>query len=146
MKIIKNIAIVLILIFSSCNNNKLQKTPIDKFIGTWELKGRKMTNGIQIKIHKNKKGDLIGKVVKLNNNKYVKYFVDINDILISKISRKSNYEFKITERKIASELFGYYGINTSDKFIAQFIGNDTIGLGKGNSDPQKSNIFYIRIK
>ena len=41
--------IVLSILLGNCNG-KLQKVPEDKFIGTWEVKGADVTEGILIKI------------------------------------------------------------------------------------------------
>ena len=73
MRFIKKSAIyfaAIILLFS-CNSNNFKETPIDRFIGVWELQGRSMFNGIEIKIEENSSGKLIGKVISLNDNKYV---------------------------------------------------------------------------
>ena len=53
-----------IFIISNCNNSNLKKTPENQFIGTWELKGRKMFDGVNIKIERNKDERLIGRVIK----------------------------------------------------------------------------------
>jgi hypothetical protein len=58
----------------SCDTSKLHETPLDNFEGTWELVGRTMFNGITIKIEENTSGKFVGKVFKLNDNKYVKMF------------------------------------------------------------------------
>ena len=133
------------LLFFSCNSNKFNKTPIDSFIGTWELEGREMFNGIKIKIEESENGKLKGKVIKLNDNKYIKMFVEINDIWVTDISRSSNYRFKLTEKKIANSLFAMYGQKTIFEYKAEFIDNNTIGLGTRNSDLIESQIKYIRI-
>ena len=54
-------------------------------------------------------------------------FVDSNAIWISGIKRTSNYQFKLTEKKIAKDLFSLYGLGTSNEFKAEFIDENTIG-------------------
>ncbi len=115
-----------------------------KFIGDWELKGRSSFTGMQIKIIK-EDGDLKGKILQVSNSKYVKMFAEKGDIWVKKIKRNSNFSFTLTESKIAAELFAMYGNSTSNEFHAEFINDNKIGLTKGNSDPQKSSIFYERI-
>ena len=51
-----------------------------------ELKGRPMYDGIRIKIEKKKKDNLAGRVVALNDNKYVKLFVEKDDIWVPGIT------------------------------------------------------------
>ncbi len=140
------IALLFGLLLISCDTSKLHETPIDNFEGIWELSGRTMFDGIKIKIEKRDNGDLMGKVISLNDNKYVKMFVEPNDIWVTGISRSSNYEFKLTEKKIGSVLFSVYGLSTTNEYKVEFIDDDTIGLGRDNSDPTKSPIKYIRLK
>lgn len=141
----------LIILFSigillvSCDTSKLKETPISQFEGIWELQGRKMFNGVKIKIEKNEKGKLFGKVVELNGNKYVNMFIAENDIWIKSITRSSNFEFKLLENKIAKDLFAIYDLPTAVEYKAEFIDNDKIGLATGNSDPTESSIIYKRI-
>jgi len=99
------------LFLLSCSE-KLKTVPDDKFIGTWEIKGASIMDGTQIQIQK-ENNKLIGRIVKLNNNKYVKLFADSNEVWISEISRNSNYEFKLTESKLGKDLFALYGQKTS---------------------------------
>ncbi|MCK4664654.1 MAG: hypothetical protein KAT68_17425 [Bacteroidales bacterium] len=137
---------VIIFSFTNCTTDKFEKIPEDRFIGIWELRGRPMFEGIKILIEKNDNDELIGKIVELNNNKYVRLFADSADIWISNIKRVSNYQFRLTEKKIAKELFSLYGLNTSTEFKIEFIDNNTFGLATGNSDPSKSDIFYKRLE
>jgi len=139
---IKPATIFLMLILAGCSTNF--KVPEEKFIGLWELKGRSMFDGIQIRIEK-EDGTLKGKIVKLNDNKLVKMFSDINDVWISEIKRTSNSEFKIIEKKIAKDLFALYGISTTQEFSAEFIDDKTIGLGTGISSAKNSKLLYVRI-
>jgi len=136
--------IIAILILSSCSQ-EFEKIPDDEFIGTWELTGRKMFDGIQISIQK-ENGKFEGKITKLNENKYVQFFADSNDIWISDIARSSNYQFKLKEKKIGKDLFALYGLGTTEEFKIEFIDKNTFGLAKSNSDPKSSEIRYKRIK
>ena len=45
--------VIIALLFFSCDN--INKEPVDKFEGLWEIKGRTMFDGIQIKIEKETK-------------------------------------------------------------------------------------------
>jgi hypothetical protein len=132
------------ILLASCDG-KLKETPISQVEGIWELQGRKMFNGVKIKIEKNEKGKLFGKIVELNGNKYVNMFIAENDIWIKSINRSSNFEFKLLENKIAKDLFAIYDIPTSVEYKAEFIDNDKIGLATGNSNPTESSIIYKRI-
>lgn len=135
-----------IVLLTSCANENFRKVPDKSFLGTWELHGRSMFEGIKVKIEKTSNDKLIGHIVELNDNKYIKMFVDSNDLWISGIKRTSNYQFKLTEKKIAMDLFALYGLGTSNEFKAEFIDENTIGLAGGNSDPTKSDIIYKRIE
>lgn len=132
-------------LFVSCDSNKLEKIPMEKFIGIWELKGRTMFEGIKIEIKPSGNSELVGRIVHLNQNKYVNIFANINDIWVSEISRSSNYQFKITEKKIANELFALYGISSSTEFSGEFLDSNIIGLAKGTADPLKSDVQYHRV-
>lgn len=132
-------------ILQSCDSSKLKPTSMDNFKGIWELQGRSMVNGIKIKIDENNQGELTGKVIELNDNKYVNMFVEINDTWISSIKRSSNFEFNLTEKKIGSALFSIYGLSTTTQFKVQFIDQNTIGLSN-NGDPTSSTINYKRLK
>ncbi len=134
------------ILMSNCDSSKLHKTPIENFEGIWELSGRPMFDGIRIKIEKEKPDKLIGRVISLNDNMYVKMFSSPNDIWVTNINRTSNFDFKLTERKIGSELFSIYGLNTSQEFKVVFIDENTIGIGTGNSKPSDSSIKYIRVE
>jgi hypothetical protein len=142
--ITKTVPIIAItILFFSCSD-KLKKIPEDNFVGLWEIQGRSMFDGIQIKIEK-ENNDLIGRITKLNGNKLVKMFADSNDVWVAGIDRTSNFEFKLTEKKIAKDLFSLYGISTSQDFKVQFINDNTIGLGTESSNPQTSKVIYKRI-
>lgn len=137
---------IIILLLASCDSSKLNETPIENFIGVWEIQGRTMFDGIEVSIEKNSSGNLFGKVVKLNDNKYVQMFLEENAVWVTGIKRSSNYKFKLSERKIASELFSLYGQKTSVEYEVQFINENLIGLGTENSDPATSSIKYKRVK
>jgi len=144
--VLKAIAIIFIsFLFFGCNSNLLHKTPIDNFEGTWKLQGRTMFDGIKIKITEDKNGNFVGKVVELNDNKYVDLFVSVGDTWVTGIGRSSNFEFVLTEKKIASQLFSLYGLDTTQDYKAEFIDNNTFGLGTGSAAPSQSPIRYSRI-
>ena len=132
------------LLVMGCSE-KMKEVPSARFIGLWELKGRNMFDGMQIRIE-NKNDKLTGRIVKLNKNKLVKMFADTSDIWVSDITRSSNFQFRLTERKIAKDLFSVYGLSTSQEFRAEFIDDNTVGLGTDNSDPQKATIMYKRVE
>lgn len=136
--------VLTITLLISCDRQGLTEIPTDKFIGTWELRGRGIYDGIQLQIQK-ENDKLIGRLTKLNENKYVQMFSELEDVWVSNISRSSNYQFRLTERKIGRELFALYGISTSQEFKVEFINDDTIGLSTGGN-PNKSSIKYVRIK
>jgi len=140
------IAVLLGLVILSCDTSKFKKTPIDNFLGVWELQGRPMFEGIKIRIEKNETNEFVGKVVAINEDKYVKMFVDSADLWVTGIKQSSNFEFSLTEKKIASELFALYGQDTKTEFKVQFIDKNIFGLDAGSSDPTKSTIIYIRIE
>lgn len=135
-------SLAIAFLFFSCSS---QLVPDDKFIGTWELKGRGIFEGMQIKIAK-EDNKLVGKLVKRNNNKFIQLFSDSNDVWVSEIKRTSDYEFKLTEKKIAKDLFSLYGLSTSQDYRAQFIDDNTIGLAMDNSDPLQSTLVYKRVR
>jgi len=123
----------------------MKEVPINKFVGLWEIKGRSMFEGIHVRIEQQDQ-KLIGKIESLNHNKLIKMFAEVGDIWVADISRSSNFQFKLTERKIANDLFSLYGQSTSQDFKVEFIDDNTIGLGFGGADPQHSKILYKRIK
>lgn len=133
-----------LVLFNACSD-KYSKVPDEKFVGIWQVQGRSMFDGIEIKIEK-ADNNLTGRIYKLNDNKFIKMFADSNDVWVSEITRKSNFEFKLTEKKIARDLFSLYGLSTSQEFKAQFIDDNTIGLATESSDPRVSKILYKRVK
>ncbi len=138
------VLLLTVLLTISCDSSKLKETPIESFIGNWELHGRQMFEGIEVSINKDEKGQIVGKVISLNENKYVKMFTEINDTWVSRITRSSNYNFTLTEKKIGSALFSLYGQSATKEFNVEFIDENTIGLATGNSDPIESTIIYKR--
>jgi hypothetical protein len=138
--------LVVILLFISCDSSKLEETTMDKFIGTWELTGRSIFKNMNIKIVKLEEDTFIGKFISLNENKYVKMFVDSNETWVTSIKRLSNYEFEISERKLAADLFSLYGHSSIKTFNAQFLSDDQIVLYSKESNPKGSNLIYKRVK
>jgi hypothetical protein len=136
---------VFVLNFLYGCNGKFDKVPEERFVGTWELQGRKIYDGIQVQI-KRENGTLKGYIVKLNDNKYVRFFLEENSLWIPEIKRSSDYAFKLKENKIGKELFSIYGLSGSEEYVVGFMDENTFGLGKEGSDPQKSSVFYKRIK
>ncbi|WP_146194189.1 hypothetical protein [Brumimicrobium oceani] len=135
------IALSLLTIVSSCDTKKMSETPDSQFIGKWKLSERGMLEGIEIEISKDKKGNFIGLVTKLNDDKYVNMFMEKGDKLLSAIKRNSNFEFVITEKKIAAPLFSAYGQSTTTEFKAVFSGTNKILLGNNGSDGT-----YLKVK
>lgn len=133
------------LFISSCNTDGLTEIPMEQFVGTWSLQGRAMFEGIEIEIVK-EDGQLIGRLTNLNDNKYIQMFSVPNDLWVSEISRRSNYQFRLTEKKIARELFALYGLSTSNQFKAEFIDKDIIGLSGEGKEPKNATIRYVRVK
>jgi hypothetical protein len=142
--LIYSLLITGLAILAGCTN-KLEQVPEEQFVGEWTLKGRSMFEGMVIEIKHNDKNKLIGRIKKLNENKYVQMFADSGDIWISEISRNSNFQFKLTEKKIARELFGLYGLGSSTEFKAEFIDKNIIGISS-SGDPSGSSVIYERIE
>ena len=137
-----------VLLLMGCDASKLKEKPDDLFIGSWILQGHGMLDDLRISINKDKEGKLEGRITKLNDNKYVKLFLDSNFVIIPAIERRSNFQFVVTEKKIGSDLFSLYGMDTDVKLQAQFINNNTIVL---SSDPSStsfggSKVRLIKIK
>jgi hypothetical protein len=144
MKINIFLVMVVVLFLTACNGGT-KEVPIDSFVGMWELKGRSMFDGIQIRIEKH--GDQFsGKIIKVNDNKLVTMFAGNGDVWVSGIERTSNFQFKLTEKKLAKDLFSLYGLSTSQEFKVEFIDHNTIGLAADSSDPQHAAITYNRVE
>jgi hypothetical protein len=140
------VIILFTILISSCDGDKFQKMSMDGFKGTWELQGRSMFEGVTIQIDRNKQGEFKGEVISINDHKLVKMFAEPGDIWVSVISRVSNYEFKLVEKKIGSALFSVYGLDTSKEFKVQFIDENTIGLSGAGGNPKSSVVRYVRVK
>lgn len=144
-KIVNTFLIIIALSFLSCDTNHLSKTSIDQFNGIWELKGRSLFNEIQIEIKIDKTGKVSSEVIKLNNNKYVELFLSEGDEWVKSIRRNSNFEFVITELKLAAPLFAIYGNSKTKEWNAVFKNKDCFGISE-NKNPEKSSIEYCRVK
>ncbi len=126
--------LLILILFTSCDSTKLKETPISQFEGKWKLINRGMLEGIEIDITKDKKGKYSGKIIKLNDDKYVNMFCAIGDKFVFGISRNSNFEFTLSEKKIAAPLFSQYGISSSADFEVVFLNQNTISFGKNGSE------------
>jgi hypothetical protein len=135
----------LAVIFLSCSSDHFSKTPINQFEGLWELKGREIFNEMQVDIKIDKDGKISSKIVKLNKNKYVQLFLSEGDDWIKAIKRSSNFEFVITEKKLAAPLFSQYGNSTVKKWNVAFKGKDCFGISETKS-PEKSSMEFCRVK
>ena len=131
-------------LFAGCEG-KFEKVEEDRFVGEWELQGRGILDGMNIKIDTDN-DKLVGRISKLNDNKYVLMFSEIGDIWITEISRTSKFQFELTEKKIAGQLFSMYDISTSTEFKVEFTDNNTFGISAKNQDPSKSKALYKRIE
>lgn len=132
---------VSIMFFSSCDSSKLNEIPDSQFVGVWGLVDRGMFENIEIEIVKEKNGNFSGVVKKLNDDKYVKMFMEVDDKFVTNIKRNSNFEFVMSEKKIAAPLFSAYGQSTTKEFKVTFDGKDKILIGSNGADGA-----YIRIK
>ncbi|MEX2483598.1 MAG: hypothetical protein WED10_03530 [Brumimicrobium sp.] len=136
--------LLIFFLISSCESGNFSKTPINQFEGTWELKGRDIFNKIQVKISIDENDKVFGEVVKLNDNKYVQLFLSKGDPWITSITRNSNYEFKLSEKKIAAPLFAQYENSTTKTWNVVFKNKNCFGISEGKS-PDKSSIEYCRV-
>lgn len=145
VKILNILLIVIAMSFSSCDSNHLSKTSINQFNGVWELKGRSLFDGIQVEIEVDKSGKVSSKVVQLNDNKYVQLFLSEGDEWVRSIKRSSNFEFVISELKLAAPLFALYGNSTTKEWNVVFKNKDCFGISE-NKNPERSSIEYCRVK
>ncbi len=148
MKIFKNphiFFLIIILSFFSCDSNHFSKTPINQFNGVWELKGRSLSDGIQVEIKVDESGKVSSKVIKINDNKYVQLFLSEGDQWVKSIKRNSNFEFVVTELKLAAPLFSLYGNSKTKEWNAVFKNKDCFGISE-NKNPEKSTIEYCRVR
>lgn len=125
---------------------KMKVVDMKQFEGKWKLVGRPMYEGIVVDIKATKQHRIVGEVIKLNDNKWTKMFVDTGDVWIKNIIRLSNFQFEIIENRIAHDLFAIYGEKTTQHFRTQFIDKNTFGLGKKNDDLTISKVKYVRVK
>jgi hypothetical protein len=128
------------LFMTSCDRSKMSETSDQQFVGTWKLTGRSMLEGIEVQIKKNPDGTFKGTLATLNNNKYVQLFMSIGDEFVTGIQRHSNFQFEISEKKIAAPLFSAYGQSTSVTFNVEFKNKNEILLGNSGVDGR-----YIRV-
>lgn len=145
LRFLKFFLLLVGLMFVSCDSNQFSKTPMNQFEGVWELKGRDMFENMQIEIKLDEDGKIHSKIIKLNDNKFVRLFLSEGDQWVKDIRRTSNYEFVITEKKIAAPLFSVYGNSTSKEWNSVFKNEDCIGISESKS-PDRSKIEYCRVK
>lgn len=131
---------LLTFVVFSCDTGKLSETPMKQFPGVWIAKERPLIDGVQFEITE-KDGALEGRIVQLNDNKLVRLFLSEGDVLISEITRRSNYQFVVREKHIAASLFSTYDLPSSEELTAEFHGKNEIWLGKNGIDGK-----YIRLK
>ncbi|HBY54192.1 MAG TPA: hypothetical protein DEH15_17320 [Marinilabiliales bacterium] len=133
------------VIFQSCFN--FGYVDENHFIGTWEMKGRKIYSHMKIHIVK-EDSELKGYIISPPSNNYGQMFVKTDEIWIKEINRCSNYHFEIIEQKIASELLATYGLDANSVFYATFSENKEkiyLTKEKPNRFTQESDIYYERI-
>ncbi len=138
------IALLFLTLFSLSSCEEFRKVPVEQLEGTWRLEGRPMFEGIEITINRDR-DQLKGKITQLNSNKYVRFFCELNTLWITSIERRSNYEFYISERKIGSDLFSIYGLETTTTYKAFFEDENTLVLTGRDSGSKKSRILYKRV-
>lgn len=115
-------------VLSSCNSDSLAEKSDEIFLGEWRFKTNDIYDGITIKIEK-KSNSFKGKIIKLNDNKIINFFVDTSFVLINDIRRKSNFQFVINENIIGKELLSLYGLKTTkDRDVELYSSQDTIYL------------------
>jgi hypothetical protein len=138
------ITVICILFLFSCTDYR--RVEEDEFLGTWQLKGRKMFEGLQVRIIKDNE-DLKGYITAVPANKYARLFLDSGSVWVVDIERTSNFVFKIKEQKIANELFAIYGLETTSPFYATFSEEkDRINLFRDTQGSvQNSDVYYERL-
>ena len=146
-KLFNILSIIIVYSFvTSCSNNKYVDD--SKFIGKWELKGREIYSGMEIEIERNN-NSITGKIIKIPTNRYGELFLKKDDLWISEIKRSANYYFKITEFKIAHEIFSIYDLPASNNYYAFFSDDyNRIYFSKENPniDTKKTTIFLEKIE
>jgi hypothetical protein len=144
--ILRNMRLIILTLFISvillsCDTTKLGKTKSTQFDGFWRIENRDIYEGMEIEIKNTEENKFVGVITKLNDNKFVKMFMNVGDKIVTDISRKSNFQFILKERKIASELFSAYGQNTTQEYRVVFENKNQINLGKNGGKGR-----YIRIE
>lgn len=124
----KNSVFFLLAIFflASCDTTKLSKTSDDLFVGVWSISGETILDGVEVEITKDANGNFAGHITKLNEDKLVQMFMAEGDKLITGVKRLSNFEFELSEKKIASKLFAEYDQSTTVKYKVEFEDSDRI--------------------
>lgn len=143
----KYILLTILLSISTLSCSDYKHIDESKFIGKWALFGREIYSGMEISITK-ENNLLVGKINKTPNNKYGDIFLKTGDIWISSIKRSANHYFKITEFKIASEIFALYDLSTTNDYYATFSEDyNTIYLSKKtpNITQKKTRIYFKKI-
>lgn len=128
----------------SCSD-EYQKKELTDFNGTWMVQGAGITDSVQFTIEI-QEDRVTSQITQLNSNKWVKDFSVVGDKWVSTIERESNYQFKLKEKKIASDLFSLYDLSTSASYFVQFAHPDTICLSSSKSKILKSTHRYVRVK
>jgi S-adenosylmethionine hydrolase len=92
-----------------------------------------MFENMEVEILKEQDGNFISVVKKVNDDKFVNMFMEVGDKMVTGIKRKSNFEFVISEKKIAAPLFSQYGQSTLTEFVVTFENKDKILLGNNGA-------------
>jgi hypothetical protein len=109
-----SIIIVYSFVTSCSNYNYVDDS---KFIGKWELKGREIYSGMEIERNNN---SLTGKIIKIPTNRYGKLFLKKMICGFLKLNAPLIIILKITEFKIAHEIFSIYDLPSSNNYYAFF--------------------------
>ena len=139
------LGLLFLVSFPSCSDYKFIEE--NEFIGTWELIGRDIYSGMVIKIEE-KDNQLVGKIVELPNNIYGELFLKKGDIWVSQIKRSANYYFKVTELKIAKDLFSTYDLPANNEYYATFSEDKKsvyLTTKTPNANVKKSSVLYKKI-
>ncbi len=139
----KNSVFFLLAIFflASCDTTKLSKTSDDLFVGVWSISGETILDGVEVEITKDANGNFAGHITKLNEDKLVQMFMEEGDKLITGVKRLSNFEFEMSEKKIASKLFAEYDQSTTVKYKVEFEGLDRIVVMEAGAKK-----VFVRVK
>lgn len=136
---------ILSLLFLSACSAEYQKKELTDFNGTWKVVGNSTLQDIQFSIQIDGK-KVKSEIVNLNENKWVNQFSEVGDKWISSVERESNFQFKISEKRIGSGIFSLYDLPSSNTYFAQFAHQDTLCLSTSKNKVLKSQYRYIRIK